>query len=46
VYERGRVCRNDGLAPCDNPEFSLLECYEAYADYDDVMRLVENLFVA
>jgi lysyl-tRNA synthetase class 2 len=46
VYEIGRVFRNEGLSPRHNPDFTLLECYEAYADYDDVMRLVENLMVA
>jgi len=46
VYEFGRVFRNEGLSPRHNPEFTLLECYEAYADYDDVMRLVEGMMVA
>ena len=46
VYEVGRVFRNEGLSPRHNPEFTMLECYEAYADYDDVMRLVEDLIVA
>ena len=46
VYEIGRVFRNEGLSPRHNPEFTLLESYEAYADYDDVMRLVEDLMVA
>jgi lysyl-tRNA synthetase class 2 len=45
VYEFGRVFRNEGLSPRHNPEFTLLECYQAYADYDDVMRLVEDLVV-
>src|ERR1700730_6328691 len=45
VYEIGRVFRNEGLSPRHNPEFTLLECYQAYADYDDVMRLVEDLIV-
>src|ERR1700675_3779228 len=45
VYEIGRVFRNEGLSPRHNPEFTLLECYQAYADYDDVMRLVEDLMV-
>jgi lysyl-tRNA synthetase class 2 len=40
------VFRNEGLSPRHNPEFTLLESYEAYADYDDVMRLVEDMFVA
>jgi lysyl-tRNA synthetase class 2 len=46
VYEIGRVFRNEGLSPRHNPEFTMLECYEAYADYDDVMRLVEEMVVA
>jgi lysyl-tRNA synthetase class 2 len=46
VYEFGRVFRNEGLSPRHNPEFTLLECYEAYADYDDVMRLVEDMMSA
>ncbi|MCE5197803.1 MAG: lysine--tRNA ligase [Armatimonadota bacterium] len=44
VYEVGRVFRNEGLSPRHNPEFTLLESYEAYADLDDVMGLVEGLF--
>ena len=46
VYEVGRVFRNEGLSPRHNPEFTMLESYEAYADYDDVMKLVEDLVVA
>jgi lysyl-tRNA synthetase, class II len=46
VYEIGRVFRNEGLSPRHNPEFTLLESYEAYADYHDVMRLVEDIMVA
>jgi lysyl-tRNA synthetase class 2 len=45
VFEIGRVFRNEGLSPRHNPEFTLLECYQAYADYDDVMKLVEDLMV-
>jgi lysyl-tRNA synthetase class 2 len=45
VYEIGRVFRNEGLSPRHNPEFTMLECYEAYADYGDVMRLVEEMMV-
>ena len=45
VYEVGRVFRNEGLSPRHNPEFTLLECYQAYADYDDMMQLVEDLVV-
>jgi len=43
VYEFGRVFRNEGLSPRHNPEFTLLECYEAYAEYEDVMQLVEDM---
>src|SRR6202165_2181841 len=46
VYEIGRVFRNEGLSPRHNPEFTLLESYQAYADYDDVMQLVEDMMVA
>ena len=45
VYEVGRVFRNEGLSPRHNPEFTLLESYEAYADYEDVMKLVEDIVV-
>jgi lysyl-tRNA synthetase class 2 len=43
VYEIGRVFRNEGIDRSHNPEFTLLESYEAYADYQDVMRMVEAL---
>ena len=43
VYELGRVFRNEGIDQDHNPEFSLLECYEAYADYNDVMDMVEAM---
>jgi lysyl-tRNA synthetase class 2 len=46
VYEIGRVFRNEGLSPRHNPEFTLLESYEAYRDYEDVMGLVEDIIVA
>src|SRR5437773_3185404 len=45
VYEVGRVFRNEGLSPRHNPEFTLLESYQAYADYEDVMQLVEDVVV-
>ena len=45
VYEIGRVFRNEGLSPRHNPEFTLLECYQAYADYEDMMQLTEDLMV-
>jgi lysyl-tRNA synthetase class 2 len=44
VYELGRVFRNEGIDQDHNPEFSLLESYEAYADYTQVMEMVESLF--
>ncbi len=45
VYEIGRVFRNEGLSPRHNPEFTLLECYQTYADYEDMMQLTEDLMV-
>lgn len=44
IYEIGRVFRNEGIDRNHNPEFTLLEAYAAYWDYNDMMRLVENLF--
>ena len=43
VFELGRVFRNEGLSTRHNPEFTMLESYEAYADYRDVMELTEAL---
>lgn len=43
VYEIGRVFRNEGLSRRHNPEFTLLESYEAYADYRTMLELVEQL---
>lgn len=43
VYEVGRVFRNEGISTRHNPEFTMLELYEAYADYRDIMSLTENL---
>lgn len=45
VYEIGRVYRNEGISTRHNPEFTMLELYEAYADYHDIMRLTENMIV-
>ncbi len=42
VYEMGRVFRNEGISIKHNPEFTLLECYQAYADYNVIMNLVEE----
>jgi len=44
VYEMGRAFRNEGISVRHNPEFTLLECYQAYSDYNDMMKLVEGLF--
>ncbi len=43
VYEIGRDFRNEGMDSTHNPEFTMLEFYQAYADYNDMMRLTENL---
>jgi lysyl-tRNA synthetase class 2 len=44
VFELGRVFRNEGIDRTHNPEFTMLELYAAYWDYNDMMHLVENLF--
>ena len=46
VYELGRVFRNEGLSPRHNPEFTMLEVYQAYATYEDMMALTELLIAA
>ncbi|MPZ14536.1 MAG: lysine--tRNA ligase, partial [Chloroflexi bacterium] len=43
VYEIGRVFRNEGLSYKHNPEFTMMELYQAYADYRDMMELVEQM---
>ena len=43
VFEIARVFRNEGLSPRHNPEFTMLELYQAYADWTDIMALVEEL---
>ncbi|WP_019914445.1 lysine--tRNA ligase [Paenibacillus sp. HW567] len=43
VYEIGRVYRNEGISTRHNPEFTMIELYEAYADYKDIMHLTESL---
>jgi lysyl-tRNA synthetase class II len=43
VYEIGRTFRNEGISPKYNPEFTMLEAYQAYASYEDMMDLVEGL---
>ncbi len=45
VYEMGRVFRNEGLSPRHNPEFTMLEAYEAYTDYNGMRELTEALVV-
>ena len=44
VYEMGRIFRNEGMDIRHNPEFTTIELYEAYADYHDMMDMVEELF--
>ena len=46
VYELGRVYRNEGLSPRHNPEFTMLEAYQAYGDYRSMMDLTEKLIVS
>jgi lysyl-tRNA synthetase class 2 len=43
VYEIGRQFRNEGIDLTHNPEFTTVECYEAYADYYDIMQRVEEM---
>ncbi len=43
VYEIGRDFRNEGIDRNHNPEFTMMECYQAYADYNDIMKLVEEM---
>ncbi|TET40608.1 MAG: lysine--tRNA ligase [Dehalococcoidia bacterium] len=43
VYEIGRAFRNEGISVKHNPEFTLLECYQSYSDYTDMMNLVEQM---
>ena len=46
VYELGRVYRNEGISPKHNPEFTMLEVYQAYGDYRSMMDLTEKCIVA
>jgi lysyl-tRNA synthetase class 2 len=46
VYEIGRVFRNEGISPRHNPEFTMLELYQAYGDYHTMMELTEGLIVS
>lgn len=43
VYEIGHVFRNEGVSRKHNPEFTMMECYQAYADYRDVMELTQSM---
>jgi lysyl-tRNA synthetase class 2 len=43
VYEIGHDFRNEGVSRKHNPEFTMMECYQAYADYNDIMELVESM---
>src|SRR6202163_2093487 len=45
VFELGRVYRNEGISPRHNPEFTMLEVYQAYGDYSSMMDLTEKLIV-
>ncbi len=44
VYEIGRIFRNEGMDATHNPEFTSVEVYQAYVDYHEIMRLVEDMF--
>jgi lysyl-tRNA synthetase class 2 len=46
VFELGRIFRNEGVSTRHNPEFTSIEVYQAYADYNDMMELTENLIVS
>lgn len=46
VYEIGRDFRNEGVSRKHNPEFTMMECYQAYADYGDMMELVESMLAS
>ncbi|WP_204103910.1 MULTISPECIES: lysine--tRNA ligase [Spirulina sp. CCY15215] len=46
VFEIGRIFRNEGISTRHNPEFTGLELYQAYADYNDIMILTENIVIA
>ena len=43
VYEMGRIFRNEGMDATHNPEFTTIEAYQAYADFEDIMDLVEGI---
>ena len=45
VFELGRIFRNEGVSTKHNPEFTMIELYQAYADYNDMMALTENIII-
>ncbi|MBN3032917.1 MAG: lysine--tRNA ligase [Candidatus Saganbacteria bacterium] len=46
VFEMGRVFRNEGMSYKHNPEYTMIEIYQAYADYNEIMKLTEELIVS
>jgi lysyl-tRNA synthetase class 2 len=46
VFEIGRIFRNEGIDSTHNPEFTMLEAYQAFADFEDIMKLIEEVFGA
>jgi len=46
VYEISKDFRNEGISTKHNPEFTMMECYQAYADYNDIMELTEQMIAA
>ncbi len=46
VFEIGRIFRNEGVDATHNPEFTMLEAYQAFADYGDIMELIEEILAA
>ncbi|MEA3510169.1 MAG: lysine--tRNA ligase [Actinomycetota bacterium] len=46
VFEIGRIFRNEGVDATHNPEFTMLEAYQAFADYGDIMKLIEDVFAS
>ncbi len=46
VFEIGRIFRNEGIDSTHNPEFTMLEAYQALADYEEIMALIEEVFAA
>src|SRR4029434_11120854 len=46
VYEIGRVFRNEGISPKHNPEFTMMELYQAYGNYETMMELTEGMVLA